>query len=162
LPLPPSGTGVHAFVAPRNVAEDTFTYPVVAISNLIGKQILVVEDEPMVAMDLAQMLIAAGCQVIGPAGTIASAKILLERGDCDAALLDANLHGESSAELALILKQQNKPFAFVTGYTADSLPDVIRGNIVLTKPYSQDQLLALVGTLLDQQPGASTIPVLAA
>ena len=54
----------------------------------------------------------------------------------DAALLDVNLAGEMSWEVATILKNRNIPFAFSTGYgEADLLPDSLAGSLVVSKPY---------------------------
>src|SRR5262245_7761017 len=90
--------------------------------TLQGKRILVIEDEPLVAMDVESSLTAAGCEVVGPAATLERAKRLIEESDCDAALLDVNLAGQPVDELATLLTRKNRPFAFVTGYGRDALP----------------------------------------
>jgi PAS domain S-box-containing protein len=117
---------------------------------LQGKRILVIEDEPLVAMDVESSLTAAGCEVVGPAATLERAKLLIEESDCDAALLDVNLAGQPVDELATLLTRKNRPFAFVTGYGRDALPSGFRGAVVLGKPFSADQLLATVEVLLYQ------------
>jgi PAS domain S-box-containing protein len=118
--------------------------------TLQGKRILVIEDEPLVAMDVESSLTAAGCEVVGPAATLARAKLLIEESDCDAALLDVNLAGQPVDELATLLTRKNRPFAFVTGYGRDALPSGFRGAVVLGKPFGADQLLATVEVLLYQ------------
>ena len=55
---------------------------------LQGKRILVIEDEPLVAMDVESTLATAGCEVVGPAATLERAKLLIEESDCDAVLLE--------------------------------------------------------------------------
>jgi CheY-like chemotaxis protein len=64
--------------------------------NLRGRCLLVVEDEFMIALDLAQWLEELGMQVIGPAGSVSDALKLVEAnaGRIDGALLDINLRGE--------------------------------------------------------------------
>jgi PAS domain S-box-containing protein len=121
--------------------------------TLQGKRILVIEDEPLVAMDVESSLTAAGCEVVGPAATLERAKLLIEDEGCDAALLDVNLAGQSVDELATLLTRKNRPFAFVTGYGRDALPSGFRGAVVLGKPFGADQLLATVEVLL-YQPGS--------
>jgi PAS domain S-box-containing protein len=121
--------------------------------TLQGKRILVIEDEPLVAMDVESNLTAAGCEVVGPAATLERAKLLIEESDCDAALLDVNLAGQLVDELATLLTRKNRPFAFVTGYGRDALPSGFRGAVVLGKPFGADQLLATVEVLL-YQPGS--------
>jgi DNA-binding NarL/FixJ family response regulator len=83
---------------------------------LSGLRVLVVEDEPLVAMALDDLLAARGCAVIGPASSVAEALVLLERESPAAALLDVNLGDETSAEVARALAARGKPFLVVTGY----------------------------------------------
>jgi PAS domain S-box-containing protein len=118
--------------------------------TLQGKRILVIEDEPLVAMDMESTLTAAGCKVVGPAATLERAKLLIEDASCDAALLDVNLGGQPVDELATLLTRNNCPFAFVTGYGREALPSGFRGAVVLGKPFGADQLLATVEVLLYQ------------
>lgn len=102
-------------------------------------KVLVVEDEAMISMLLEDMLIELGMQVCGPAGNLAHAERLLETDNFDAALLDANLSGESVLPFAEKLVHKNIPFAFTTGYGAaisDNFPRVP----VLQKPYTQEQI----------------------
>jgi DNA-binding response OmpR family regulator len=120
--------------------------------SLKGKRILLIEDEPLVSMDMETSLTAAGCEVIGPAGTIADAKLLVEDGNYDAALVDANLAGYPVDELAAVLTRKNCPFAFVTGYGREALPRGFRDAVLLGKPFSQDQLLVIVEALLYKTP----------
>jgi len=61
---------------------------------LHGRWILIVEDDCVTAMDLAETLSAAGAQIIGPAGTIATAfELLRHRPPLDIALLDIEVEG---------------------------------------------------------------------
>jgi PAS domain S-box-containing protein len=118
--------------------------------SLKGKRILIIEDEPLVSMDMESSLTAAGCEIVGPAGTLEKAKLLVDDSNYDAALVDANLAGHPVDELAAALTQKNCPFAFVTGYGRDALPRGFREGIVLGKPFSQDQLVSIVELLLYQ------------
>jgi len=116
--------------------------------TLQGKRFLVIEDEPLVSMELESNLAAAGCEIIGPAATLERAKILVEDADYDAALVDVNLKGQPVDDLANLLTKKHRPFAFVTGYGRDALPPGFGGAIVLGKPFSADQLLATAEVLL--------------
>jgi PAS domain S-box-containing protein len=116
-------------------------------SALSGKRILVVEDEALLSMDLEASLVAAGCEVIGPAATLETARPLIEAG-CDAALLDVNLAGYPVDELAAALAERKIPFAFLTGYGREALPDGFRDAPMLGKPFSQRDVLAIVARLL--------------
>ena len=112
-----------------------------------GSAILVVEDEALVAMLLEDMLIELGHRVIGPALRPDTAMALARTGAIDAAILDVNLAGTPSYEIAHALVERDIPFAFATGYgTAglDGIPDVP----VIQKPYQQEDVAAALLKLL--------------
>ena len=121
--------------------------------DLKGKRNLVIEDEALVLMDLEATLTDAGCELAGTAGMLDEAKQLCSSASCDAALLDANLAGHPVDDLALALGQRNIPFAFVTGYGPESLPNGFRDAMMLKKPFSQKDLLGLLDILLHQSSG---------
>lgn len=116
--------------------------------SLRGKRILIVEDEPLVAMDMQSMLNAAGCVVVGPAGTLEEARRLLESESCDAALVDVNLKGKPIEDLLPVLRQEGVPFAFVTGYGPKVLSKTFEETVTISKPFSAEQLLAVTEVLL--------------
>jgi CheY-like chemotaxis protein len=118
--------------------------------RLRGKRVVVVEDEPLVSMELESCLQAAGCEVVGPVGRLDRARRLIADAAYDAALIDANLAGERVDELAAALTRRRVPFAFVTGYGRDALPDAFREAIILSKPFSQEGLIAVVERLLSE------------
>jgi PAS domain S-box-containing protein len=132
--------------------------PIAGLGRLRGKRIVVVEDEPLVSMEIEGCLETAGCVVVGPVGRLAKAKALIAEADYDAALLDANLAGERVDELAAMLAMRNVPFAFVTGYGRDALPAHFRESIVLGKPFSHDRLLAVVERLIDRDVDVAEAP----
>ena len=116
-------------------------------SSLKGKRVVIVEDEPLVSMDMESTLTACGCEVVGTAGTLEKAKTLVERVTCDVALLDVNLAGQSVVEIAAKLTQKNTPFAFVSGYGRDGLPQGFQDMLVVSKPVNNDQLIAAIERL---------------
>lgn len=122
------------------------------------RRVLVVEDEPVVAMDVMAILQEAGCIVIGPAGTVTEARRLVETADFDTALLDANLSGELVDELAAALTARNTPFAFVTGYGREGLPEAFRRATVLPKPFSPQQLIETVRALIPRSARLTALP----
>ncbi len=122
-------------------------------SDLKGKRILIVEDEVLLSMDIETTLAEAGYDVAGPAGTLKKAMQLVTGGNCDAALVDANLGGHPVDELVALMTRNNIPFAFVTGYGRDALPLGFREALMLGKPFSREQLLGTVRDLLEQPEG---------
>jgi CheY-like chemotaxis protein len=121
----------------------------------VPKRVLIVEDEPLIAMDMEGMLSAHGYSVFGQASTLESALNQVEQGGFDAALIDANLDGEPVDPLAAALTASGIPFAFVTGYGRDTLPSAFAGTPMLKKPFLQEQLLDVVGSLVN--PGADIV-----
>ena len=114
---------------------------------LYAKCILVVEDEPLVAMMVEDFLLGEGAVVVGPATSLAKALELAE-GTFDAALLDVNLAGERVYPVARRLQQRGIPFVFATGYGG---PDEEWGTMpnVIEKPYSRDDMIAALEQALD-------------
>jgi CheY-like chemotaxis protein len=119
-----------------------------ARASLAGRSFLVVEDEPLLALDVAEGLEAAGARVSGPVGTQSEALQLIEQSRFDAALLDANLHGHPVDEIAAALNRRNIPFAFVTGYGRESLPRAFRKTALLAKPFSRQELFEAATQLI--------------
>ena len=111
--------------------------PIDEAPTLRGQRVLVVEDEALVAMELARVLTAAGAQVVGPVGTIEGALNLLDDQPIDRALLDVNLGGRPVAPVAEALARRRIPFVYLTGYQE---PDIDDGP-VLRKPVATSALL---------------------
>jgi PAS domain S-box-containing protein len=117
------------------------------------QRILVVEDEALLSMDIEASLVEAGYEVAGPAGTLEKARQVIAEEDFDAALVDANLAGRAVDDLVVSLTRRNIPFAFVTGYGRDALPRGFGGAALLSKPFTLEQLLEKVHSLLESQEG---------
>jgi DNA-binding LytR/AlgR family response regulator len=102
---------------------------------------LVVEDDALIAMELAERLTDLGHAVLGPAHSVSEAEAVIASNRADAALLDANLAGQSSVDLAVRLVGQGVPVAFCTGYDrVKGAPPEVADAPVLTKPYSDAEL----------------------
>jgi two-component sensor histidine kinase/HAMP domain-containing protein/putative methionine-R-sulfoxide reductase with GAF domain len=111
---------------------------------IVGNRILVVEDEPLVAMNLSKSLVELGFQVVGPYSTLAKAATAAVEMEVDAALLDVNLSGKAVYPVADILASKNVPFAFITGYSTEALPGKYAHAPVLQKPVDQETLQILL------------------
>jgi two-component SAPR family response regulator len=103
-----------------------------------------VEDEPLVAMNLSTSLVELGFHVIGPYSTLAKAAAAAVEIELDAALLDVNLSGKAVYPVADILASKNVPFAFITGYGTEALPNKYANAPVLQKPIDQETLQILL------------------
>jgi len=93
-------------------------------SALSGRRVLVVEDDYLIADDLARSLEQLGATILGPTGSVKGALALLARGEAiDAAVLDINLGAEKVFPVADALIKEGVPFVFATGYDHWIVPD---------------------------------------
>ena len=102
---------------------------------------LIVEDEPLIALDLEQALSAAGAKV-GISSTVDSALEAAEAPAVTAAIIDLRLHGQSVRNVVELLATRDLPFIFYSGNaetpTAASWPSVP----FLVKPLMATQVVA--------------------
>lgn len=117
-------------------------------------RILVVEDEPLVGMELADALESAGFTVLGPVGSNDDAFALVAEHGCDGAVLDVNLGRETSEPLALKLAADGVPFVTLTGYAPDQLPAPFQSGPRLTKPVRTEILVVELAGCLAQSRAA--------
>lgn len=118
-----------------------------------GARLLVVEDEPLIGMELLAILEDEGAAVVGPVPTVAQALAAIEAQHFDAAFLDGNLRGEPVDAVAAALCARGVPFAFVSGYGRQSLPAAFAAAPVVGKPFSSAQILAAAAELLAEPSG---------
>lgn len=104
--------------------------------------VLLVDDEPLIGLDLSDTLVGAGYEVIGPASTIATALSLLDRQTPRYAVIDVKVRDGLCLDLARQLRRQNVPFIIHTGYPRDgSDPMEFSEAPRLIKPASPSDLL---------------------
>jgi CheY-like chemotaxis protein len=104
------------------------------LATLAGSRILVVEDEPLIAMLIEDILRERGCDVVGPAATVADGLRLVTDAPLDAALLDVNIGEETVYPVADALRRLDVPFVFVTGLREDNLSEPYRVQPTIRKP----------------------------
>ena len=115
------------------------------VADGMPNDVLVVEDDPIIALDFEDTLLGYGVKTVRSAGSVARALALIDQQPPDFALLDVGLIREKSFAVAERLEALKIPFAFVTGYGADArLPAAFIDKPRLPKPYSTEALLALV------------------
>jgi CheY-like chemotaxis protein len=113
-----------------------------------GRRVLLVEDEPIVAWLLKEMLVDLGCSVVGPAANVSQALAMIDAESIDVAVLDVNLRGQMSYPIADVLVARGVPFVFSTGYDKDRLLDGYRTFPALQKPFHRSDLGDTLAKLL--------------
>jgi DNA-binding response OmpR family regulator len=110
----------------------------------LRKRVLIVEDDALLAMDLAEQLEASGFDVLGPCMSTKHALSVVEKVGCDAAVLDINLGKETSETIAVRLGDLAIPFVVASGYAPDQWPVAFSGHAALTKPFQTEHLVDLL------------------
>lgn len=116
-------------------------------AGLHGFRVLVIEDEPLVAMDVSDCLEDAGAEVVRVARTLEEALKAVSGDSFDVALLDANLLGKPVDSVAAALRARGKPFCFVSGYGRTHLPADFPEVPMLIKPVNGDDIIQLLRSL---------------
>ena len=104
--------------------------------------VLIVEDDAIIALDFEDTIIGFGVKRVRSAGSVARALQLIADRAPDFALLDVGLASEKSFAVAERLQAMQIPFVFVTGYAADvRLPAAFADRPRLPKPCPRDVLI---------------------
>jgi PAS domain S-box-containing protein len=120
-----------------------------------GHDVLLVEDEALVGLMIADFLREIGYSVIGPFTKIQDGLQVANTARLAAAVLDVNIGGEEIYPVAESLMRRNIPFVFVTGYGADGIDERFSGVPVLQKPVDREQLLRVLATRTQGTAGNS-------
>ncbi|WP_323766139.1 response regulator [Marinovum sp.] len=110
----------------------------------MAQSILLVEDEAIVAMDLKLQLEDEGFTVVGPAPTVRRALALIEETPPDFAILDVNLNGATSREIAEQLVACGTGFLYLSGYSGSAILDTLPPGRLVQKPVSFPALLRAI------------------
>jgi CheY-like chemotaxis protein len=111
-------------------------------AKLAGLRILLVEDEAVIAMLLERTLQRLGITALGPVGSLSKALDMARLQEFDGAILDVTIRGGEVYPVAELLVTRGIPFVLATGHKVENLPANIRGQRLLRKPYSNDELTA--------------------
>jgi DNA-binding response OmpR family regulator len=116
---------------------------------LRGRSILVIEDEPLIGMDIRQALEQAGATVTQTT-TVRHALILIEHDGLSGAIMDHALADGDSAQLCVRLKERGIPYVSYSGF--DPVKGADPAAPWIGKPASMDSLLSALATLLAGRP----------
>ncbi|HSI42415.1 MAG TPA: response regulator [Xanthobacteraceae bacterium] len=109
-----------------------------------GRRILILEDESLVSMMIEAMVEELGCEVLGNHGSIERALEFIDQrhADIDIAVLDVNVGGARSYDVAQALAGRGVPFIFSSGYDEGGIDTVWRNHPRLMKPFRLEELEA--------------------
>lgn len=116
-------------------------------------RILVVEDEPLIATEIAGMLAAMGCHTVGPVAAVHQALVLIDTEPVDAAILDVNVSDGYITPVAERLLDRGIPVLLATGYEVFALSERLMSLPRLQKPYTSDQFMREVRNIRAQAIG---------
>ena len=114
--------------------------------------ILLVEDEPLVALMIEQLIGTLGHAVAGPHVTLAQARDAVDGEDFTGAILDVNLAGELVFPIADILARRRVPFVFTTGYGPEHIPPRFSHIPCLSKPLEAHMLTQFLADAIPMAP----------
>lgn len=120
---------------------------------LLGTRVLIVEDDYWQAQDGRDRLIEAGAEVVGMTGSLSNALNSIASHHADIGLLDINLLGQMSFDVARALLAEGVLVLFITGYERGQLPADLAHLPVLTKPIDWaatiEEICRLLGKPID-------------
>ena len=111
-------------------------------------RVLIVEDEPMIAFTLQDLLVEAGFEVVGVARRLEKALEQIGSTGFDAAIVDANLAGVSASPAASALAARGLPFIVLSGYSREQLQDAFPGALFMKKPCRPAQIIQALNTIV--------------
>jgi len=114
---------------------------------LVGRNVLVVEDESIVSLLIEDMLLELGCATVWLAANVAEALKMVAENHPDVAVLDVNLGREAVYPVAEKLDSIDVPFVFATGYGRAGVDSRWLDRPIIQKPYDTDVLAHSLGTL---------------
>jgi DNA-binding response OmpR family regulator len=114
-------------------------------------RVLLVEDEPLIALDAEDLLRGMGVADVACSRSLAEGMSALDTETFHVALLDVRLGAESCLPLAERLAAANVPFGFMTGLRDDGIPAAFKDRPIVTKPFTRQQLANLLSTLVGEE-----------
>jgi len=103
-------------------------------------RVLVVEDEPLIGMDIENAVEGLGHEVVGPIAVLDEALDLATIGAVGCAILDINIRGGDSYPVADILLKRGLPVLLLSSYGEQTLPERLHQETRLPKPFTGAQL----------------------
>lgn len=123
------------------------------VRALDGVRVLVVEDDPLLLLDLELTLSSAGAVVVGMCQTLDEALRRLDPEDFAVAVLDFRLGEENASPVARRLEDRGVPFVFYTGQARQEALTEWRHCPIVEKPSAPHELVGAVKAALPHLGG---------
>ena len=121
----------------------------------LGRSVMLVEDEPMIALMVEDMLAAKGCALAGLFTRNAQALVFLRDHRPDLAIVDFSLADGKAYPLATELRERRIPFFVISGFTRGAADRSFDGTLWLDKPFSEEQFCSCLHACLREAAGSS-------
>jgi two-component system, response regulator PdtaR len=119
-----------------------------------GQEILIVEDEFLIALQIEEIVERLGFSVLGPAGSVTKGLDLLRRNAPSAAILDVNLDGVLVTPIAQMCRDRHIPFVLVTAYGRLALDEPLLENAPrIRKPFDEDSIKKFLSDAIGTELG---------
>jgi len=115
--------------------------------SAVGR-ILIVEDEPLIALALTEIVTELGFQCVGPVFDLTKALELATSETLDAAILNLIIQGGTAYGVAAILDSRNIPYAFASGVPHNGLESDWKDRPFIEKPYTLEDIRAILETFI--------------
>ena len=149
--LPAPATGPQKYFDPGGIAVTAATptaRPQSDKAALHGFRVLIIEDEPLIAMSIEDMVQDVGMIALPAVGSVAGAMAAIRQSRFDVAILDGSLRGERVDAIVAELVAHSTPFVFVTGFTRENLPSGYGDVPVVVKPVTEAALMSALRAVI--------------
>jgi len=123
-----------------------------------NRRVLVVEDEPLISLDIQAVLSEAGFDVVGTAETLIKAMEFAHDVEIEGAVVDMNLHGDITAPVVQKLLDQSIPVVLLTGYSSKALAEPFCRCPLINKPYDSSHLVDTLQFAMGRAAARSSQP----
>ncbi|MAP95138.1 MAG: hypothetical protein CMK07_09325 [Ponticaulis sp.] len=114
-------------------------------------KVLLLEDNPVIALDTEALLLEIGAEGVVVADNVEQALRFIDETQFDLAVLDINLGGQTSTEVADKLVERGVPFLFITGYDkTENLVQLYPSVVIVVKPYDYSILSQAIKKTISQ------------
>ncbi|HEY7644976.1 MAG TPA: response regulator [Hyphomicrobiales bacterium] len=126
-----------------------------AADPLRGANVLLLEDDPVQALELITSLADVGALVVGPYAAVEEAQQAILDTHCDAAIIDLRLGHRNSSGFARFLESKHIPFVIFSAYPDSAHLRLAEGAwLFIQKPADADRVVGILSDLVARQKGA--------